>query len=212
MHPHATLGSVARPPLGARGTATAQRPRAGHRHDRKLAAALRRHDPDALAAIQAEYGPTVLGYLRGVLGDRASAEDVFQVALLEVWQRGSTYDPARSSLLTWLMMIARSRAIDLMRRRVPEPRDPATAETLIDGGGPGGTDQADALLEQWRMAHLLTRLPREQAEIVRMRFYGGLSQREISARTELPLGTVKMRMVQALERLRTLLDAEEAGA
>ena len=45
-----------------------------------------------------------------------------------------------------------------------------------------------------------------------MRFYGGLSQREISARTELPLGTVKMRMVQALERLRALLDAEEAGA
>ena len=73
-------------------------------------------------------------------------------------------------------------------------------------------DPADELAEQWRIAHLLTLLPRDEAEILRMRFYGGLSQREISARTELPLGTVKMRMVQALERLRALLDAEEAGA
>jgi len=212
MHPHATLGTVARHPPVARGKASAQRPRAGHRHDRKLAAALRRHDPDALAAIQDEYGTIVLGYLRNMLGDRASAEDVFQVTLLEVWQRGAAYDPARSSLLTWMMMIARSRAIDQMRRRVPEPRDPMTAATLIDDGGPDGGDQADALLEQWRMAHLLGRLPREQAEILRMRFYGGLSQREISARTDLPLGTVKMRMVQALERLRDLVDDEGVGA
>ncbi len=190
---------------------TAQRPRAQHRHERKLAAALRRHDSDALAVIQAEYGGVVLGYLRGVLGDRASAEDVLQVTLLEVWQRAETYDPKRSSLLTWVMMIARSRAIDQMRRRVPEPRDPVTTATLIDGGGPDGTEQADALLEQWRMAHLLGRLPLEQAEILRMRFYGELSQREIAARMDLPLGTVKMRMVQALERLRDLLDAEGAS-
>jgi len=212
MHAPATLSTLARPAIGARGKANTQRPRAGHRHDRKLASALRRRDPAVLAAIQAEYGATVLGYLRGVLGDRASAEDVFQVTLLEVWQRGEAYDPARSSLLTWMMLIARSRAIDLMRRRIPEPRDPATTEMLIDRDGAHGADHADALLEQWRMAHLLKSLPPEQSEMLRMRFYGGLSQREISARTDVPLGTVKMRMVQALERLRELLDAEEARA
>jgi RNA polymerase sigma-70 factor, ECF subfamily len=212
MPTYANLAAAARPGSGAPREVSARRPRAARRHERRLAAALRKHDPDALAAIQAEYGAIVLGYLRGVLRDRASAEDVLQITLLEVWQRGATYDPARSSLLTWVMMIARSRVIDHMRRRVPEPRDPTAAATLIERDGPDGADQADALLEQWRMAQLLTRLPVEQAEILRMRFYGGLSQREIATRTGLPLGTVKMRMVQALERLRELLDAEGAIA
>ena len=212
MSASATVAAPARPISGTLHEVNARRPRAQHRHERDLVAALERRDPDALAAIQAEYGGMLLGYLRGVLGDRATAEDVLQVTLLEVWQRGPTYDAARSSLLTWVMMIARSRAIDQLRQRVPEPRDPTAAATLIERDGPDGTEQVDALLERWRIAALLTRLPVEQAEILRLRFYRGLSQREIAGRMDLPLGTVKMRMVQALERLRGLLNAEGSGA
>jgi RNA polymerase sigma-70 factor (ECF subfamily) len=64
------------------------------------------------------------------------------------------------------------------------------------------------MLERWRVADALARLPREEAEMLRMRFHDGLSQAEIAERTGVALGTVKMRMVDGLERLRDLL-AEE---
>lgn len=183
------------------------------RRERQLVRGLRKQDPKALATLQERYGGLLLGYLTGVLGDRATAEDVLQVTLLELWQRGPGYDPERASLLTWAMMIARSRALDQLRRRVPEPHDPATATVLLDrdaaaGAGSGG-DESDALLEQWRTAALLTRLPADEAQMLRMRFHHGMTQREIADRTGVPLGTVKMRMVQALGRLRELLDDEE---
>ena len=187
---------------------TPRRPRAVKPRDHKLADALRARDDRALVRIQAELGPLLLGYLTEMLGDRASAEDVLQVTLLEVWDRGGSYDPARSSLTTWVLMIARSRAIDQLRRRVPEPHDPEDTVARPNRAAISEQDPNDALLEQWRIAQLLTRLPSQQATMLRMRFYDGLSQRDIAAQTGIPLGTVKMRMVQALERLRQLLDEE----
>jgi RNA polymerase sigma-70 factor (ECF subfamily) len=177
-------------------------------HVLRLADGLHRRDPDALTALHAECGRTVLGFLVRTLGDRGAAEDVFQQVFLEAWQRGPSYDPGRAAPLTWVMTIARSRAIDHLRRRVPEP-----------SGAVGSFEQepdpaadVDALAEQWRMAGLLARLPDEEADLLRRRFYAGATQREIAAATGVPLGTVKMRMVQGLARLRDLIEAEERGA
>ena len=180
------------------------------RADRRLADGLRRRDPAALTELHATCGRTVMGFLVRTLRDRAAAEDVFQQVFLEAWQRGAAYDPDRGPPLAWLMAIARSRAIDHLRRRVPEPRDPAGALAVLEGE----TDPAasvDALVEQWRFAHLLGRLPEQEADLLRRRFYGGLTQREIAEATGIPLGTVKMRMVQALARLRDMIDDEERG-
>ncbi|MBK5117947.1 MAG: hypothetical protein JJE23_13660 [Thermoleophilia bacterium] len=66
----------------------------------------------------------------------------------------------------------------------------------------------DEMIERWRVAELLRRVPAGEARMLRMRFYEGLSQREIAERTSTPLGTVKMRMIQALERMRTLIEEE----
>ena len=173
-------------------------------------AGLHRRDPDAIAQLHAECGSTVFGFLVRRLRDRASAEDVFQQVFLEAWQRGPTYDPERAAPLTWIMTIARSRAIDHLRRRVPEPRDPAGSLALLEAEADPAAG-SDALVEQWRVAHLLQRLPGEEAALLRSRFYDGRSQREIAEATGIPLGTVKMRMVQGLRRLRDLIDAEEAA-
>jgi RNA polymerase sigma-70 factor (ECF subfamily) len=160
--------------------------------------------------IEAEYSGVLRGYLRQLLRDEASAEDVLQQVMLEAWQRGASFDPARGSILSWLMTLARSRAIDQLRRQVPEPSDPRATAALIDARAPVD-DQAEELAERWRVAHLLTQLPRQEAQMLRMRFQLEMSQTEIAAQTGVPLGTVKMRMVSALERLRTLMD-EEGGA
>lgn len=176
--------------------------------ERELANALRVRDEGVLVRVQAELGPLLLGYLTAMLGDRTEAEDIAQVTLLEVWERGPSFDRARGSLITWVMMIARSRAIDRLRQRVPEPRDPADPGMLPADRAVTQQDPTEALLEQWRVAYLLAQLPAEQSRMLRMRFYDGLSQQQIAAQTETPLGTVKMRMVQALERLRQLIDEE----
>ncbi len=152
-----------------------------------------------------------MGFLVRTLRDRAAAEDVFQQVFLEAWQRGPAYDPDRASPLTWVMTIARSRAIDQLRRRVPEPRDPAGSLALLEGDGDHEA-VVDALIERWRFAALLGQLPEEEADLLRRRFYAGATQSEIAAATGIPLGTVKMRMVQGLGRLRDLLDREERGA
>jgi RNA polymerase sigma-70 factor (ECF subfamily) len=103
------------------------------------------------------------------------------------------------------MTIARSRAIDELRRRVPEPDEDAVAALAAAGPRAG----ADALAERWRVAHLLTLLPPDEASAA-LRFYAELSQTEIAERTGTPLGTVKTRMVRGLERLRDLVEAEDA--
>ncbi len=174
---------------------------------RRLAEGMRRRDPRALDEIYREHAGTVLGYLRGTLRDRGMAEDVHQQVFLEVWQRAPDYDPRRGGLLTWILTIARSRTIDELRRRVPEPRDPS--ESLDVADAPAGEEFADRLVEQWQVAHLLGQLRREESMLLRLRFHYGLSQSEIAERVGLPLGTVKMRMVQALQRLRELMEAEE---
>ncbi|MGA2013043.1 MAG: RNA polymerase sigma factor [Solirubrobacteraceae bacterium] len=174
--------------------------------DRRLVRELRRRDPRAVETIGERYGPLLRGYLAGALGDPSSAEDVLQMTMLDVWRRGPTYDPERASLTTWLLMIARSRAIDHLRRRVPEPYDPAGLSEVIDRDG---VDQLDALLERWRIAGLISGLPKQEATLLRLRFYDGLSQSQIAQRTGMPLGTVKMRMVRALERLRQAIETEQ---
>jgi RNA polymerase sigma-70 factor, ECF subfamily len=180
------------------------RRRAPDRAERRLAARLRAGDTDALAAAYDAYGAATFGLLLRMLGDRAAAEDVQQQVFTEVWRRARDYDPRRAGLLTWLLTIARSRAVDHLRRRVPEPRDPQ----LPDGRTVEA--EADALLERWRLAQLLGRLPEDERALLRLRFYDERSQSEISAATGIPIGTVKARMVRGLTRLREMIEAEGA--
>ncbi len=179
--------------------------RASSRAERRLLAQLSRRDPAVAGAIESEYGRILLGYLRQLLDDAGAAEEVMQQVLLEAWQRGDTFDPRRASVLTWLMTIARSRAIDLMRKRVPEPRDPAAATALLDRDS-AEEDHASAVAERWQMAHLLAQLAPAHAELLRMRFQFGMSQSEIAEQVGIPLGTVKTRMVSALEQIRRLME------
>jgi RNA polymerase sigma-70 factor (ECF subfamily) len=173
--------------------------------ERRIVAGLRRRDPDAVRTLYVEYGPSTLALLRHTLGDRAAVEDVYQQVLLEAWQRSPSYDPARASLRTWLGTIARSRAIDHMRRRVPEPCDPSFARAATE------REPANDLVERIALEDLLRRLPPEESEVIWLHFHFGLSQSQIAAHTGAPLGTVKSRTASALRRLRTMLD-DERGA
>ena len=150
-------------------------PRRRRRADRRATAALRDRRPEALALVMEAHGRTVLGFLSQLLRDRATAEDVLQQVLLEVWQRAASYDPERASLLTWLLTIARSRALDEIRRRVPEP-------VRSDGGGRTGGRRAGQRGRARPAARAVAdRRParahcRDEATLLRLRFYDGLSR------------------------------------
>ncbi len=175
------------------------------REERRIAARLRRRDRTVLGELYAEHGRMTFGFLLRALGDRGAAEDVQQQVFLQAWQRGAEYDPRRASPATWLMLLTRSRAIDHLRRRVPEPHDPlAAAERAGGERDPGLTELHDA----WWLAATLGELPDEEAEVLRLRFGDGLTQAEIAVRLGLPLGTVKSRMARALNRLRTTIEED----
>ncbi len=174
----------------------------------RIAAGLRRRDPDAVRALYAEYGPGALALLHDTIRDRGAAEDVYQQVLLEAWQRGRSFDPARASLRTWLATIARSRAIDHMRRRVPEPHDPTDAYAYAGRERGGASEPVAQLVDRVTLEQLFERLTPEETQVVRLRFQIGLSQRQISTHTGVPLGTVKSRTASALRRMRTMLEEE----
>jgi RNA polymerase sigma-70 factor, ECF subfamily len=203
----ATIFPTARPGSGK--LRTVERSRSTNRAERRLAARLRRRDPRAVEELYERYGRLTFGYLVRVLADAAAAEDVQQQVFLEVWQRGPAYDPGRASLATWIMTIVRSRAVDHLRRRVPEPRggvgtDPALA-VLEAGEGDAGLAE---LHDRWWLAATLADLPEIERDVLRLRFADGLSQAEIAEALGIPLGTVKTRMLRGLERLRARVEAE----
>ena len=177
--------------------------------ERRLVDGLRAGDPAALREIYAEWGPVTFSYLLSAVDDRAAAEDIQQQVFLELWQRGGQYDPERAGLSTYLLTITRSRATDHLRRRVRERVElGGRPELMLDSVDP---DHEDELLDQWRMAHLLRQLPVDQATLLRLRFYRGMTQTEIAKATGVPLGTVKSRMTAGLVQLRELLEEEEAA-
>lgn len=173
----------------------------------RLAQAFRRRGEGSLDAVYARHAPVLFGFLVRALRDRGTAEDVLQEVFTDAWRRAERFDPARGSLGTWLMVIARSRAVDHLRRSVPEPRDTSLPGAVLEAEDVEAS--VDALLGRWRVAALLGSLSEEEARILRLRFHLGLSQSEIAEQTGLPLGTVKTRMTRGLERLRAMMDGEE---
>lgn len=180
------------------------------RQEQRLARRLRRGDPDVIADLYAQYGSASYGVLLRTLRDRDAADDVQQQVFAEVWRRSSQYDASRAGLLTWILTIARSRAIDHLRRRVPEP---VSADEIVRlSGGGDAPAETDLALDRWRATELLAVLPDHERELLRLRFYEELSQTEIAARLDLPLGTVKARMVRALRKLRAHIDEGEVAS
>jgi RNA polymerase sigma-70 factor (ECF subfamily) len=169
--------------------------------------------PDALAELYDRFSSTLLALARRILGASADAEDVLQEVFVQVWNRGERYDPARSSVSTWLVLIARSRAIDRLRgRKVIERTQEATAQAEQVFGGPHTSPEAihNVLTKQRheRVRRELDALPPEQRQVLEMAYYEGLTQSEIAAKADLPLGTVKTRTLLAMKKLRSALRSE----
>jgi RNA polymerase sigma-70 factor (ECF subfamily) len=126
-----------------------------------------------------------------------------------MWKRTSTYDPGRSSLFTWAMMISRHKAIDRLRARQRQSRVIDSAVSEVNEGLTIPEREADDPFarqdERERVRAALAQLGDAQREAINLAFFGGLTQTEISEKLGAPLGTVKARIRRGLLALRELL-------
>lgn len=166
--------------------------------------------PEALSELYNRYSPTLLGLARRILGSTADAEEVLQEVFVHVWNHGGRYDPARSSVSTWLVLITRSRAIDRLRSRrvVERTHDAAHQEEPVEHTSPEGADNVFMHERRARVRRELEKLPPEQREVLELAFYKGLTQTQIASQADIPLGTVKTRTLLAMKKLRGALRDE----
>ena len=164
-------------------------------------------DERALSELYDRYAGLIYGAGVRYLGDRALAEDLVQDVFTAVWRSAAGFDPSRAGFATWVYRITRNRATDLNRRRRARVRtvDSASHSEI------GEEDTTGELSRNFDVAAALSRLPEIQREVLVLAYFHGLSQSEISRRTNTPLGTVKSRTTAALRALRQSMLTDEGG-
>ena len=173
-------------------------------------------DEQALGTLYDRWHPLVNGVVLRILRQPDDVEDVVEEAFWQAWRQAERYDASRGGVQTWLLTIARSRALDRARSRKRLREEPLEGEggdvlaQQVAEGDPG----MDAETSERRSIVIaaLAELPPEQREALELGYFGGLSQSEISERTGQPLGTIKTRMRLAMQKLRGRLQVlrEEA--
>ncbi|MGL5448534.1 MAG: sigma-70 family RNA polymerase sigma factor [Rhabdaerophilum sp.] len=164
-------------------------------------------DRGAFTILFDHFAPRIEMHLQRLGLDAAQAEEIAQDVMVTLWRKASLFDPAKSSLSTWLYRIARNRRIDLARRDRTDFVDPQSP-AILDIAAEGRIDQAfDGQQRDDIVRNLVTELPPEQLGLVQLAFYESLSHSQIAERTGVPLGTVKSRLRLAFTRLRRGLEA-----
>jgi RNA polymerase sigma-70 factor, ECF subfamily len=159
----------------------------------------------AISTLYDRYSRTVFGVGLKILGDRSLAEELVQEVFLKVWRSSGTFDPSRGSFSTWLYRVTRSVALDLYRKRArrvrPVPDGALRIATTRDSSA-GPQEVVDESWLSWRISRALEMLDAPHREVIELAYFSGLTQREISERTGMPLGTVKSRTASAYKSLR----------
>ena len=180
-------------------------PDSGQTADVELLKAVARGDEQALAQLYDSYRVILFGLLVRILNSREEAEDVLQEVFLQVWRRARDFDETRGKPFTWLVTLARSRAIDRLRSlgardRVAQASVREAAEEVSDAARDTFRSEQRALVTS-----ALSQLPEEQKRPLVLAYFDGLTQSEIAAKLGAPLGTVKTRMRAGMIKLRELL-------
>ncbi len=179
--------------------------------DDALVAALDRRDSRALEALYDRHGDYVYSVCLRMVRDVQLAEDLSQEVFLRVWRRPDLYDESRGRFLTWLLSVARNRAIDERRsrgRRFKHEQPPSLAAEEMLAAVPSTDDGEDpAVLSDERVViqRALALLPADQRTAIQLAYFGGYTQQEIASGLSQPLGTVKTRIRLGLQKLRSLL-------
>lgn len=178
--------------------------------DKELVRAIVDRRSEAVAELYDRYSGMLKALSQRILHDSADAEEILQETFVQVWNQAGRYDPKRSSVSTWLVLISRSRSIDRLRSRQVKLRTATAArrEKPQNHTSPEGVGNVLGQERRKRLQEEMAKLPDEQSQVLELAFYGGMTQSEIAEQTEIPLGTVKTRTLLAMKKLRQALRDE----
>ena len=171
-------------------------------------------DEGALAALYDQWMQAVYSLAMHLLRDADEAEDVVEETFWQAWQRAGTYDSARGTVRSWLLTMARSRALDRLRSRQRQRDEAALSSDQILAIAADSDPLLDAEGTERRALVLqaLRELPDDQRRALELAYFRGLSQTEIAEYLGEPLGTIKTRMRLGMQKLRTKLFTLREGA
>jgi RNA polymerase sigma-70 factor, ECF subfamily len=175
--------------------------------DSELVRRLQAQDPEALEELYDRYSPMTYGIILRIAGEAGAAEDLLQEVFLKIWERAQTFEREKGSLGTWLITLARNRAIDY--RRSVEGRM-ATQSVGLESMPTGGTSHVEehfvVRLDQIaKVRAALATLTEAQRRVIELAYYDGMSHSEIAATLGQPLGTVKALMRRGLKVIKDSL-------
>jgi RNA polymerase sigma factor (sigma-70 family) len=172
-----------------------------------LIAAVVRRDESAFAALYGRTAAKLLGVVLRIVRERAVAEDVLQEVYLRVWQNASAYAPESGRPMTWLISIARYRAIDVVRGRRLDiaPNDPDGADPFESVAEPRDREQDFIDIDRLRLC--LGTLEARQRRCLLEAYYEGYSREELASRFDAPVNTIKTWLHRGTQALRSCLNA-----
>lgn len=187
-----------------------------HLPDEALVERMSAGEVEALEVLYDRYARPVFSFAVRIVGDALVAEEVLQEAFLRAWQQAGRFELAKGSFASWLLSITHNLAIDEVRRRQRRPQraDLVDIADVLRGEADASADveeAAEAAELRERIRHAMGTLPPAQQRVIELAYFGGLTQREIAALLNEPLGTVKTRMRLAMQKLRDLLGAQEGA-
>jgi RNA polymerase sigma factor (sigma-70 family) len=176
----------------------------------QLAAALVRvagGDRAALSIVYKDTSAKLFGVCLRILNNRSEAEDVLQEVFVTVWRKAAAFDPGRASPITWMVAIARNRAIDRLRASAVSRRmDPIEAADGISDPAPAAVERVELAQQHQRLAVCLEELEARHSVAIRAAFLDGATYEELAARMSVPLGTMKSWIRRGLLKLRACLE------
>jgi RNA polymerase sigma-70 factor (ECF subfamily) len=162
-----------------------------------------RKDESALSELYDRYSELVYSEANRILRDEGAAEEILQDLFYQIWQTASRFDPQRGSLPGWLVVVARNRAISMLRRKSGKGEE--LPENAVDLRVDLESSSTQTLLIE-KVRRVLVGLPDGQRAAMEFAYFEGMSHSEIAEKTGEPLGTIKTRIRSAMETLKKVLN------
>lgn len=169
----------------------------------RLLESVRAGDKVAFAELYDVLAPQILGLTTHILRDWAQAEEVTQEVFVEVWLSAHTFDPHRGSAKSWVLRLAKSRAIDRLRSwRSSQARDTDDFNSQLTTWVAAAEDEAQQRLESEELQELIDSIGEPHRSALMLAYFGELTHQEIADATGVALGTAKTRVRDGLQKLR----------
>ena len=166
----------------------------------------------ALEILYRRHRQVLRSVIMRVLDNEADGEEVLQDVFVQLWQQASSFSSEKGQLLGWLIIVARRRALDRVRRKLAyqaaTTRFEKTAPSDLPEHRPNVVDRE---IRQHELNDLIEELPPNQGIAVKLTFVDGLSQREIASHLSVPLGTIKTRIELGVKKLSRMMELAEAA-